>query len=165
MQLISLYIKKYNHLEEFTIEFKQKLSVIIGVNGSGKSSILEVLAQVFSAAYLGEKAEFSFKLTYELSDFTIVELSADAGLTIKMNGNNKIDNALLPSNVVVYYSGLSDKMEKLCKPHEDKQRADFKGGNFTQRPFFYYRSENFKMFLLAFSAEKNTIDRLKQIQY
>ena len=56
MQLISLYIKKYNHLEDFTIEFKQKLSVIIGVNGSGKSSILEVLATIFSDAYLENKA-------------------------------------------------------------------------------------------------------------
>jgi predicted ATPase len=152
MQLISLYIKKYNHLEEFTIEFKQKLSVIIGVNGSGKSSILEVLAQIFSAAYLNKKTEFSFKLTYELSDFTIVELSAATDFVIKMNHNNKIDHALLPSNIVVYYSGLSDKMEKLCKPHEDKQRTDFKEDNFTQRPFFYYRPENFKMFLLALFA-------------
>ncbi len=151
MQLISLYIKKYNHLEEFTIEFKEKLSVIIGVNGSGKSSILEVLAQIFSAAYLGKKTEFSFKLTYKLSDFTIIELSAADDFVVKMN-NNKIDNTLLPSNVVVYYSGLSDKMEKLCKPHEDKQRTDFKEDNFTQRPFFYYRPENFKMFLLALFA-------------
>lgn len=152
MQLISLYIKKYNHLEDFTIDFKQKLSVIIGVNGSGKSSILEVLAQIFSAAYLNRKTEFSFKLTYELSDFTIVELSAATDFVIKMNDNNKIDHALLPSNIVVYYSGLSDKMEKLCKPHEEKQRADFKDGNFTQRPFFYYRPENFKMFLLVLFA-------------
>jgi predicted ATP-binding protein involved in virulence len=167
MQLISLYIKKYNHLEDFTIEFKEKLSVIIGVNGSGKSSVLEVLAQIFSAAYLKDKASFGFKLTYKLGN-TLVELSAeDNGETIKMNGENAIDNNFLPNNVVVYYSGLSDKMEKLCKPHEENQRKDFKVNKFSQRPFFYYRPENFKMFLLTlfayeFGSTKNFL--LKKIQ-
>jgi predicted ATP-dependent endonuclease of OLD family len=152
MQLISLYIKKYNHLEDFTIEFKQKLSVIIGVNGSGKSSILEVLAQVFSAAYLKEKASFGFKLNYKLGS-TLIELSAEeGGKIIKMNGEDDINRQLLPNNVVVYYSGLSDKMEKLCSIHEENQREDFKVGNFSQRSFFYYRPENFKMFLLALFA-------------
>jgi predicted ATP-binding protein involved in virulence len=152
MQLISLYIKKYNHLEEFTIEFKEKLSVIIGINGSGKSSILEVLAQIFSAAYLNEKANFGFKLNYKLGT-ALVELSAkEGGEIIEMNGEDNINRQLLPNNVVVYYSGLSDKMEKLCKPHEDKQRDDFKNYNFSQRPLFYYRPENFKMFLLTLFA-------------
>lgn len=167
MQLISLYIKKYNHLEEFTIEFKQKISVIIGVNGSGKSSILEVLAQVFSAAYLNEKAPLGFKLVYQLGVST-VELSAEnIGTTIKMNGNETISKHLLPENVVIYYSGLSDKMEKLCKPHEENQRKDFKKEKFSQRPFFYYRPENFKMFLLTLFAYEfgNTKDfLLKKIQ-
>ena len=154
MQLISLYIKKYNHLESFTIEFKQNLSVIIGVNGSGKSSILEVLAIVFSEAYLNNKASLGFELIYTL-DLATVELSAEGvGSDIKMNGKSKIDKSLLPSNVVVYYSGLSDKMAKLCEIHENKQKDDFKNGRATKRPFFYYRPENFKMFLLSlFSFE------------
>ena len=94
MQLVSLYIKKYNHLVDFTIAFNQSLSVIIGVNGSGKSSVLEVLALVLSDAYLGEKAALGFKLTYKLAK-TTVELSAeDTGFDIQMNGK-KIDNRLL----------------------------------------------------------------------
>ena len=139
MQLISLYIKKYNHLENFSIEFKQKLSVIIGVNGSGKSSILEALAKIFSDTYLNNETSFGFKLIYKLGEI-VIELSAeDEGFEIKMNSQNKIDKSLLPNNIVIYYSGLSDKMAKLCKTHEDIQRDNFRKGQATKRLFFYYR--------------------------
>ena len=152
MQLISLYIKKYNHLENFSIEFKQKLSVIIGVNGSGKSSILEALAKIFSDTYLNNETSFGFKLIYKLGEI-VIELSAeDEGFEIKMNSQNKIDKSLLPNNIVIYYSGLSDKMAKLCKTHEDIQRDNFRKGQATKRLFFYYRPENFKMFLLSLFA-------------
>lgn len=152
MQLISLYIKKYNHLEDFTIEFKQNLSVIIGVNGSGKSSILEVLAQLFSDAYLFKKASFGFRLTYTMGSDVVIELSAEGfGTEIKMNGHG-INDMWLPDNVVVYYSGLSDKMEKICEPHEKKQRDEFKEGSYSKRHFFYYRPKNFEMFLLSLFA-------------
>jgi AAA domain, putative AbiEii toxin, Type IV TA system len=69
-----------------------------------------------------------------------------------MNGKSKINPDLLPSNVVIYYSGLSDKMEQLCKPYEKKQKEDFKKGIYSKRPFFYYRPENFEMFLLSLFA-------------
>lgn len=152
MKINYLYIKKYNNLDNFTIEFKQQLSVLIGVNGSGKSSVLEVLAKLFSAAYLKEKASFGFKIIYELGT-SKVELSAqDAGTSILMNGKVKIDPLLLPTNVVIYYSGLSDKMEQICKPYEKKQKDDFKKGTYSKRPFFYYRPENFDMFLLSLFA-------------
>ena len=152
MQLLSLYIKKYNHLVDFKIDFKKKLSVIIGVNGSGKSSILEVLAQIFSDAYLGEKASLGFKLTYTMGSEEVIELSADdKDMDIKMNGNG-INDIWLPDNIVVYYSGLSDKMEKICEVHEKKQADDFRKGHFSKRSFFYYRPKNFKMFLLSLFA-------------
>jgi predicted ATP-dependent endonuclease of OLD family len=151
MKLITLYIQKYNNLEDFSIDFKEQLSVIIGVNGSGKSSILEVLAKIFSAAYLKEKIDFGFKLTYKLGD-SFVELAAEASTSLKMNGKAKLNFDLLPSNVVIYYSGLSDKMEQLCKPYEKKQKDDFKKGIYSKRPFFYYRPENFDMFLLSLFA-------------
>src|SRR3954469_8828766 len=66
MQILSLQINKYNHLENFSIEFRKSISVIIGANGSGKSSILEILAKIFSAAYLHEKSPFGFVLVYSV---------------------------------------------------------------------------------------------------
>jgi len=68
MQLKSLWIKDHKILKDFSIEFpydfKKYISVFIGANGSGKSTILEVLAQIFSNVVLNETAKFGFELEY-----------------------------------------------------------------------------------------------------
>ena len=52
MQINSLYIYDFKLLKDFTINFSKDVSILIGINGSGKSSILECLAQIYSDAYL-----------------------------------------------------------------------------------------------------------------
>lgn len=76
MQITSLYIDDYKLLKDFTINFSKDVSILIGINGSGKSSILECLAQIFSDAYLQEKSKFGFKLEYELRLEEIIEQTA-----------------------------------------------------------------------------------------
>ncbi len=51
MILNKLHIHDYKLLQEFDINFTKQISVFIGINGSGKSSILESLALIFSVAY------------------------------------------------------------------------------------------------------------------
>ena len=51
MILQKIHIHNYKLLQKFDIEFTKQISVFIGINGSGKSSILESLALVFSVAY------------------------------------------------------------------------------------------------------------------
>lgn len=76
MQINSLYINDYKLLKDFTINFSKDVSILIGINGSGKSSILECVAQIFSDAYLKEKSKFGFKLEYELRLEEIIEQTA-----------------------------------------------------------------------------------------
>lgn len=76
MQINSLYINNYKLLKDFSIHFSKDVSILIGINGSGKSSILECVAQIFSDAYLQEKSKFGFKLEYELLLEEIIEQSA-----------------------------------------------------------------------------------------
>ena len=47
MRLKSLYIRDYKILQDFSIDFTSNLSVLIGENGSGKSSTIECLAYIF----------------------------------------------------------------------------------------------------------------------
>ncbi len=66
MQLQSLYIDDYKILKNFNIKFSKDISILVGINGSGKSTILEAIAQIFSDAILNKKSKFGFKLIYLL---------------------------------------------------------------------------------------------------
>jgi len=195
MQLKKLHIEDYKILKDFTIEFpydfNKYISVFIGTNGSGKSTILEAIAQIFSSVTLNEKAKFGFELEYSVrleniteetfnsSEFHIayilVNLKAKEGEDIKVSidsgmddtgftdkiisgkhqvilnqGSQNVALSYLPDNVIVYYSGLSEHLEKICKKHEQQQQeAFYKGNSFAKRSFFYYKPENFNMILLS----------------
>lgn len=77
MQLKKLYIEDYKILKNFTIDFpydfKKYITVLIGTNGSGKSTILEAIAQIFSSVVLNKKARFGFELKYSIRLDTITE--------------------------------------------------------------------------------------------
>jgi len=197
MQLKRLYIKDYKILKDFTIEFpfdfNKYISVFIGANGSGKSTILEAVAQIFSSIYLNEKAKFGFELEYSLkheqlleettttsefhTEYLLVKFSAkEKGDIIQIEIFDKKNNtfqktdiiekenmrmgfvsngkatsfSVLPDNIVIYYSGLSEHMDLVCKKHEDiQQKAFYKGNYLAKRELFYYRPENFNMLLLS----------------
>jgi len=51
MLIQNIHITKYKILEGFDLKFNNSISVFIGINGSGKSSVLEVIALIFSNAY------------------------------------------------------------------------------------------------------------------
>jgi len=70
MRLIRLYIKESGILKDFTLDFPQKIdnniSVFIGENGSGKTTVLESITKIFSWFIRNEKPEFEFELEYQV---------------------------------------------------------------------------------------------------
>ncbi|MGD9492083.1 MAG: AAA family ATPase [Bacteroidales bacterium] len=70
MRLIRLYIKENGILKDFTLDFPQKIdnniSVFIGENGSGKTTVLESITKIFSWFIRNEKPEFEFELEYQV---------------------------------------------------------------------------------------------------
>lgn len=103
MRIHHLHIKGFKSLKDFTIDFKEPVSLFIGKNGSGKSTLLEAIAWIFRSAHLTyvEKKEeippFEFEITYELrieqnlfESSTFSETVTDyIGVTIKGNRENK----------------------------------------------------------------------------
>lgn len=89
MRLIRLYIKENGILKDFTINFPPKngnnISVFIGDNGSGKTSVLESINKIFSWFIRNEKPEFEFELEYQVR----VEdklMESNTGSEIRTNG-------------------------------------------------------------------------------
>lgn len=182
MQITSLYINNYKLLKDFTINFKKDVSILIGINGSGKSSILEVIAQIFSDCYLDEKSKFGFSIEYEIrleeileqtttsaefkTEYIKVQISAEkATQELKyrvfsgeqvLEDNRSIEQKygsiekILPSNIVIYYSGLADIMKKICLPHDEKLSVNYRKGNTAiHRPFFYFEPPLFNLILIT----------------
>ncbi|SEW46001.1 Predicted ATP-binding protein involved in virulence [Chitinophaga sp. YR573] len=182
MRVTSLYIDNYKMLKEFSINFHKDVSILIGINGSGKSTILESIAQIFSDAFLKKQSKFGFKLEYELrleetleqtattsefkTEYIKVEISAsekDEPLMFKVFSADKIierENEIekhfgnfekiLPSNIVIYYSGLAEIMKKICLPHDEMLSVNFRKGNTNiHRPFFYFEPTLFEIILLT----------------
>lgn len=180
MQLKKLFIKDYKILKDFTIEFpydsKKYISVFIGANGSGKSTILEAIAEIFSALFFQDYPKFDFEIEYSIRHYSqtprnyphadvkgqnlLIKIVGKKGAPYYIEENdgsgfasvglNNMYPTNLPENVVIYYAGLSEIMEVLCKPHEDKlSKAYRKGNTDINRDFFYYRPEHFGIILLS----------------
>ena len=179
MKVTSLYIEDYKLLKKFNINFSKDVSILIGVNGSGKSTILETIAQIFSDAYLREKSKFGFKLTYEIrveeileqtttsaefkTEYLKIEISSSMkGETLIYKINDKkvketeIEQKfgylekILPSNIVIYYSGLAEIMKQICLPHDEKLSINYRRGNIILgRPFFYFEPALFNLILIT----------------
>lgn len=144
MKLKSLYIEEYYLLKDFKIDFSSNLSVLIGENGSGKSSVIECLAYIFGHLHkyfvLKDKtAEFidGYKLEYEINGFEIyIESHYARSKTntfkpiIRIDGEemsiSQIEkkyvgfSSFLPTKVVLEYSGITERLKDLNKHFEEK---------------------------------------------
>lgn len=182
MQITSLYIENHKLLQKFTINFRKDVSILIGINGSGKSTILEAIVQIFSDAFLKEKSKFGFSLHYELrleeileqtvttSEFKTEYIKVEISATTKNETPNfkvlvadkvleketEIEKhfgtfeKILPSNIVIYYSGLAEIMKEICQPHDEWLSVNYRKGNANiQRPFFYFEPPLFNFILIT----------------
>lgn len=152
MKILSLNIDGY---KMFNPSSKMKLGgdqhLLIGINGSGKSTILEAIAIIFSSVKSfcedGKTRErkFNFSVEYSFNTRETIEktsTSQDAVLTINhiqlssskesgldytmaVNGelitNRQEMYNYLPDNLVFYYAGFSDILENIIKEESDKQ--------------------------------------------
>ena len=177
MQLKRLYIKEYKLFKDFTYEFpcdyQRYINVLIGINGSGKSTILEVIAEIFSCVALGEKAKFRFELEYcfeRNSDDTANEYPLE--ILIRGNIGKKPELFLgpadseeflttprfnnyrkyTPNSVVIYYSGNSEIMRNICAPHNKKLSENLRKGESLSVQFYYHEPKLLNVILLSLLA-------------
>lgn len=159
MKLNKLQINGFNILQDgFFIDFDKasNLSILIGKNGSGKSSILEAVGIIFKSLYKGSKIPFSFVIDYHLEDKHIGIQNIEE-FTIRINtdvysmGELKYFKEtqgldIFPDNIIAYYSGSNERLKKI-----------FNFGKHLESPFLYLEDKHFKFIL--FSLICSDLDR------
>ena len=144
MRINSLHIEDYNILQDFDIKLSSNLSVLIGENGSGKSSVLECLAFIFGHLHkyfvLDDKtAEFidGYRIDYTINGHNVyIESKYVSSKTNTFQPIIRIDDeelsipqikkrygdfkVFLPEKIVLFYSGITEHLKKLHEHFEDK---------------------------------------------
>lgn len=61
---------RFKNLDQVRIEFDENelMTVVVGLNGSGKSNVLEALVSIFRNLDLGESPLFAYEIQYKLSE-------------------------------------------------------------------------------------------------
>ncbi|AXG72963.1 hypothetical protein DVK85_01425 [Flavobacterium arcticum] len=120
MKLLTLKIKGYkNLLDETKVSFDfnscTTYTALMGLNGTGKSNILEAVSLIFSSLYHDKKINFKYNISYKIDDKIV---TVDNG---KMSFTNEGSEAAtdvpkkshynhLPTNVIASYSGEELRM-------------------------------------------------------
>ena len=104
MRLKSLYINDYKNIKEQTFDFSDNTGYIalIGLNGSGKSNLLEAIALVFNGLLNKKKIPFNYELQYEHEGKIYLRRPRKAMID---GVRTKESNMLYPSSVIACYSG------------------------------------------------------------
>lgn len=159
MKLNKLQINGFNILQNgFVIDFNNtsNLSILIGKNGSGKSSILEAVGIIFKSLYKGSKIPFTFIIDYNLGNNhigiqNIKEFSIRINSNVYSMGELKYFKEtqgldIFPDNIIAYYSGSNERLKNI-----------FNFGKYLESPFLYLEDKHFKFIL--FSLICSDLDR------
>lgn len=104
MRLKSLYIKDYKNIKEQTFDFSDNTGYIalIGLNGSGKSNLLEAISIIFNGLMNNKAIPFKYEIQYELEGNTYLRKPY-----VSMRNGSKVKDSemIYPSSVISCYSG------------------------------------------------------------
>ncbi|SEQ03775.1 ATP-dependent nuclease [Flavobacterium urocaniciphilum] len=113
MKIHSLQIQGYKNLKDKTkasFDFSKCTNYValIGLNGSGKSNVLEAISIIFSNLYQKTSTPFQYEIVYELNG-DIIKVENDV-MTVKKRIKRENHFQYLPSNVITSYSGEELRM-------------------------------------------------------
>lgn len=173
MKVQELDLPGFKNLREFQVVFGNSAhTMLVGINGTGKSNLLESLVSLFSELHLEATAPFDYRVKYECGGVQ-VEITGREGVnpTFQLEGKSCTRAAFykkrergyspyLPRFVFGYYSGASDRFHgyfvehqrrfyrKLKDPKADPSKLPF-------RPLFLAKATHGQFVLLAFYSHED----------
>lgn len=190
MRIDKVHIKsKFKNLEDFKIDIDENSmeTVLIGLNATGKSNLMEALVVIFRDLDLDRppqiskaKEPFEYYIKFECRKYIIeIEYSLAKGYSFIVDGAklskstfNKAKDLYLPNHVFIYYSGISERLKDLYSDHTKRYyeqiiKAEAKHTRFDTIPrIFLVQNIHSSLALIAFymfkDQEKETIQFLKE---
>ena len=104
LSLKSISIKKYKNIKEQTFDFSKNTGYItlVGLNGSGKSNLLEAISLIFQGLFYKKEIPFDYEIKYEMDGHLYERKKRSA----KKDGVRIKDKMMrYPSSVIACYSG------------------------------------------------------------
>ena len=147
-QLYSLNIGEYKNLHQLCIDFKStdKYCCLIGLNGSGKSNVLEVISAIFYSLYhiatlvdglRKYPCPFKYRISY-INDNEFYEI-----IDGRLKNGNKVTLDILPKNILASYSGEDTRLWKTYyKPIYEKYCSKMTAPQGFIPPFMFYISRH-----------------------
>ena len=113
MKLNYLKINGYKNLKTKAvfddIENCENYLALIGLNGSGKSNVLEAVSKIFASVYKSSALDFSYEIRYTLNGNNVSII--DGNVTSGGNSITKKNiNTFLPEQIIACYSGEELRM-------------------------------------------------------
>ncbi|MCC7433120.1 MAG: AAA family ATPase [Methanoregulaceae archaeon] len=125
MRLLSLRVTGHRKLRDLTIDFSTQLTtVMIGENGTGKSTILEVIADIFKRLDFQESPPtYGVELTYRINNVTVKVSNPESKWEILVGEDacsltQFVAQELLPDMIFGYYSGDNNRLESIFERHQ-----------------------------------------------
>ena len=174
MRLIELKITSdFKNLRGLKVTFdpRNNTYVIIGNNGSGKSSILEAISSVFSSLWYGNPAnpEFTYYLKYEKDGHQILIVTAPGNkIVYKVDGAkvtiDRIRDNYLPNKLICNYSGEDFRIkEKYYQGRFDDYVEGLKKSTSSEvLRMVFVDKKMWKIMLLIMIACQDKVDSFKQ---
>lgn len=171
-QLYYLFIEEYKNLRDFSIDFESTngYCCFIGLNGSGKSNVLEAISHIFYSLYHiatlkdGSKkypCKFKYSIRYILNS-NLYEINDG-----KLKSGAKITEEILPKNIIASYSGEDTRLWKECyKPIYEKYRSKMVATQGFKPPFMFYLSRyewEISLLTLLYSEDVDVVKFVKEL--
>lgn len=149
MRIKSLSVDDFYILKDFKINFNNNLSVLIGENGSGKSTILELIADIFGHLhkfFILNKRDAAYVEGYQIVyDYPLYGINHTIEIHSKTKNGKYVPQIwidkenvsiahiekeyggmcnLLPTKIILSYAGVSDHLRSLSEHFEEKYKKE-----------------------------------------
>ncbi|HAH23988.1 MAG TPA: hypothetical protein DCL77_09570 [Prolixibacteraceae bacterium] len=186
MRIDYVYIEEFKNLKKVRIDLdeSQMNTVLLGQNATGKSNFLEALILIFKHLDLEEDPPkgLRYKIEYQIQEkkisvdfstgkyiFHVFSKNNVNGKELWLSNSKSMSKAefftqkksFLPHYIFTYYSGLSDRLDKLFWKHQQKFYSQIIKKDFDKtklddlRRLFYVKQTHSFFVLLAFFALRN----------